>query len=736
LLDGVGSNKLHPGVDEALSIDCNAQFDVRSDTYFDAIVLQRLETDEEHLAAIAAFQQVFGRRPLLATRPSLRKSISGDCMRVGQIVLQCKGSVKELQANSAAVVLPSRIRHLEALALAVSSAWPAIVSSGDYLGSDAGDARSLVESLAALCGRRLTELRIGPGTDSSDLLGGFAQCDALREVRFAISKGHEALERALTELLFGMNNVCECLFESIYRVETLRTRLVETSSVYLKCPKDFQAPDLRNLVETIYRVLNDISLVPCFTEHESALGKSLNHLLESAGCAAKKAEAFLVLRAGSFEWRQSAMVDALERGDWILLPNADQCPAAILDRLNPLLERPAVKLCSDSDRLALRKNCGSLLVAEAPPLADGSPVVVRPHPDSRVFMTVVRGQGSRVRDGLSKAVRNRALEICLRGVPDYADRFAELMDFGASLNGTLQFLEWAKEYRSSSQPIAALTDRLAYRLCDVARSVYAHSTNHAVSQSDKSGTSRIREGVDQELFKLGSSMTAIIPTDSLEPRSAVTHTRSRNDVYADAFISSMRGNASNLHRMVICSSDCNLGRDLNTLVMFCVASHLNLACLGSSFEWCDCLNVSEMTKNAICDLDIDFQDVHARLVYYMAEACIIASMSHCDKGNRLSLLSRMGHYQLESDEYGIVLNCAVANAAAADNIIERTSNMSLRVQSLREHACAPIDPLYSMDLESLLVLENSCDENELTLARTQALLDHFWRHGIEQSVKF
>jgi midasin (ATPase involved in ribosome maturation) len=103
------------------------------------------------------------------------------------------------------------------------------------------------------------------------------------------------------------------------------------------------------------------------------------------------------------------MADTLERGDWILLPNADQCPAAILDRQNPLLERPAVKLCSDSDRLALRNNCGSLLVAEAPPNADGSAVVVRPPPHSRVFMTVVRAHGSKVCDGLSKAVRNRAL---------------------------------------------------------------------------------------------------------------------------------------------------------------------------------------------------------------------------------------------------------------------------------------------------------------------------------------
>jgi midasin (ATPase involved in ribosome maturation) len=99
---------------------------------------------------------------------------------------------------------------------------------------------------------------------------------------------------------------------------------------------DFHAPDLQ-----------DIFLVHCITGHGTAVAKSLEHPLENAGFS-KRAKAFLVFRASSFEWRPSAMVDAMERGDWILLPNADQCPAAILDRLNPLLEWPAVKLCSGS----------------------------------------------------------------------------------------------------------------------------------------------------------------------------------------------------------------------------------------------------------------------------------------------------------------------------------------------------------------------------------------------------
>jgi hypothetical protein len=87
------------------------------------------------------------------------------------------------------------------------------------LGSEAGDARNLVEALAALCRRRLKELRIYPDTDSTYFLGCFVQCDALRKERFAISKGLEALESALTKLLSGANHVCECLSDSVYRVK-------------------------------------------------------------------------------------------------------------------------------------------------------------------------------------------------------------------------------------------------------------------------------------------------------------------------------------------------------------------------------------------------------------------------------------------------------------------------------------------------------------------------------------
>jgi hypothetical protein len=72
--------------------------------------------------------------------------------------------------------------------------------------------------------------------------------------------------------------------------------------------------------------------------------------------------------------------------------------------------------------------------------------------------------------------------------------------------------------------------------------------------------------------------------DSLELRTAITSSCLRIDFYADEFIGSVRSNATTLHRIVICSSGCNPRRDLNSVMMFCVSSHLNVACRGSTLE--------------------------------------------------------------------------------------------------------------------------------------------------------
>jgi midasin len=91
-----------------------------------------------------------------------------------------------------------------------------------------------------------------------------------------------------------------------------------------------------------------------------------------------------------FVWIDGILVDALEEGKWLILDNANLCSPSVLDRLNSLLEPN-----------------GSLIINEHV-AEDGTPRVIRPHPNFRVFMTVDSRYGE-----LSRPMRNRALEIHL-----------------------------------------------------------------------------------------------------------------------------------------------------------------------------------------------------------------------------------------------------------------------------------------------------------------------------------
>lgn len=46
----------------------------------------------------------------------------------------------------------------------------------------------------------------------------------------------------------------------------------------------------------------------------------------------------VVKRKMNFEWVDSTLVKAIEKGEWLLIDNANFCNPSVLDRLNPLLE--------------------------------------------------------------------------------------------------------------------------------------------------------------------------------------------------------------------------------------------------------------------------------------------------------------------------------------------------------------------------------------------------------------
>ena len=74
-----------------------------------------------------------------------------------------------------------------------------------------------------------------------------------------------------------------------------------------------------------------------------------------------------------FEWRKSDLLTSIENVDWLFIEDADQCPPAVLDRLNSLFERTPVSVNKNSQS-AKSRYPEKVLLAEAPTKDDGSPI--------------------------------------------------------------------------------------------------------------------------------------------------------------------------------------------------------------------------------------------------------------------------------------------------------------------------------------------------------------------------
>ncbi|TQE13576.1 hypothetical protein C1H46_000907 [Malus baccata] len=92
--------------------------------------------------------------------------------------------------------------------------------------------------------------------------------------------------------------------------------------------------------------------------------------------------------SAKFEWVTGVLIKAVERGEWIVLEDANCCNPTVLDRINSLVELS-----------------GSITINERG-VVNGKPLVIQPHPNFRMFLTVNPTYGE-----VSRAMRNRGVEI-------------------------------------------------------------------------------------------------------------------------------------------------------------------------------------------------------------------------------------------------------------------------------------------------------------------------------------
>ncbi|KAF8711008.1 ATPase, partial [Rhizoctonia solani] len=274
-----------------------------------------------------------------------------------------------LSSRSSGLVLPPSLAllqdqslNMEVASKCIDSGWLLILNGPTHSGKT-----SLIRAIASLRGEDLREFCMSPGTDATDLLGGFE---------------HSNRELSLRNLLSHINTFLEMA-------------LVLTGSLNSK---------LTNLSQSLATALEASG--PEKSAHSVSLLKEIRHqLVELHGSTSSKVvdriDNFILQdpsSSGRFEWIDGPLVKAMKEGQWLVLDHCNLCNPAVLDRLNSLCETDGVLVLSERGTI------------------DGEIPVIVPHPNFRLFMLLNSRYGE-----LSRAMRNRGIEVTMAPVKNPTD---------------------------------------------------------------------------------------------------------------------------------------------------------------------------------------------------------------------------------------------------------------------------------------------------------------------------
>ncbi|KAG0168625.1 AAA ATPase midasin [Apophysomyces sp. BC1034] len=347
--------------------------------FLDTIYMQRMRTREDRQKVTVIYENVFATHYNRPHHPSYE--VSADYLTVGHSQLpriQDDNGFDLFEHEDH--VLQSFLPPLEALMKCVESSWMAIVT-----GPSATGKTTLVRLLSKLTGNKLEEFAMNNSVDTMELLGGFEQVDLNRHRQVVMDTLHQLTSRASKNLLMYLTTVSDVPEQ---RLEVLQQiRRLNDAWFALESKQSMQ--HLSDNHEGLdYPLVS--SVLACLSTAVSIDEEARDSVTSVAAAVQSLQDLEKNSVAGKFEWIDGLLINALEKGHWLLIDNANLCNPSVLDRLNSLFE-----------------NDGMLMVNERG-LVDGTVKVIKPHPNFRMFMTVDPQNGE-----LSRAMRNRGIEIAL-----------------------------------------------------------------------------------------------------------------------------------------------------------------------------------------------------------------------------------------------------------------------------------------------------------------------------------
>ncbi|KAL1318551.1 hypothetical protein AAHE18_15G213600 [Arachis hypogaea] len=349
-------------------------------SFLNIVYIQRMRSAADRKEVLRLFTEVFGVMPFINPYPHVK--LDSSHLIVGNATVKRSQVQLSVPNKSKLLILPEICQSLEAIAQCVERQWLCIL-----IGPSSSGKTSLIRLLANLTSNVLNEINLSSATDISELLGSFEQYDALRNFHcIVVQVGHFFNEysnlqlEASKELIFRHRDLCRrwTTFLSSLNFDSLAA----SASNYFENWKQVVC-SLSLLAEIIEQLKLNLEKNPLPVSYST---KDLDLVLKTI--LKLKADDQKRLISTKFEWVTGLLIKAIERGEWIVLDNANLCNPTVLDRINSLVE-PS----------------GSIVVNERG-IVDGNPYVVHPHPNFRLFLTVNPHYGE-----VSRAMRNRGVEI-------------------------------------------------------------------------------------------------------------------------------------------------------------------------------------------------------------------------------------------------------------------------------------------------------------------------------------
>lgn len=332
------------------------------------IVCQRFRTLEDRENAVKLFEGIFGPQNIKDSYYSL----GPDYVQSGGSVIKRNDLIQFSNSTDKVSYVPLQTNFdvLESAIRSVNENIPLILTGPTNSGKT-----ETIRFLANVVGVKLVEFAMNSDVDSMDILGGYEQVD---------------LTRSLTEIISSVHSVLNLLIVINLQQHETENSLLAAALGLIQYIEDVMI-GTNNFNEFLKRFMAFLSMYS--NEELSSLLRRCQELGERLQDASTV----------KFKWFDGLLVQAVSRGDWLVLDNANLCNPSVLDRLNSLLETN-----------------GTLIINECSE-EDGSPRVLQPHPNFRLFLTVDPKYGE-----LSRAMRNRCVEVFLNGLEERATSFDKL----------------------------------------------------------------------------------------------------------------------------------------------------------------------------------------------------------------------------------------------------------------------------------------------------------------------